>query len=433
MKLSQTSRVSFFTVLLLTLFTVGIGGITVKHSLDVEVQKVDQSLGFVALSAYENPGQAVGAALFAIEQSNLDATLTLLARDGSETLINESTLQYPGAPALREVEKAVRSAVRVSAETPFRIRTVPLEGGDFIIIALSTSEIDANFISDLQYLALVTLILNSFAAGLLFLYFRRERRTADSASLARMQEFLGDASHELRTPLTTIKLSVAILDQQRDELPPNALRSLDTLQSQLTRFDALLSDLLEISRYDAGAVSAEFETTDLNGVVGMALAHIEPLASSRSCDLVVDIPSGPVNAEIDARRIERVLRNLLSNAIEHGEGKPIEVHVGASDTAVAVTVTDHGVGMSRTELDRVFDRFWRADPSRKRTVGGTGLGLSIATEDTNIHNGWLQATSKPGEGSTFRLTLPRTQGVLFTQSPLPLTTKTAAAKKDGAS
>jgi two-component system sensor histidine kinase MtrB len=88
--------------------------------------------------------------------------------------------------------------------------------------------------------------------------------------------------------------------------------------------------------------------------------------------------------------------------------------------------------MSRTELDRVFDRFWRADPARKRTVGGTGLGLSIATEDTNIHNGWLQATSKPGEGSTFRLTLPRTQGVLFTQSPLPLATKKLAAKKEGA-
>ena len=252
--------------------------------------------------------------------------------------------------------------------------------------------------------------------------------------LSKMQQrFVSDVSHELRTPLTTIKLSVAILDQQRDELPPNALRSLETLQSQVTRFDALLSDLLEISRYDAGAVSAEFETTDLNGVVGMALAHIEPLASSRACELVVDIPPGPVNAELDARRIERVLRNLLSNAIEHGEGKPIEVQVGASDTAVAVTVTDHGVGMSRTELDRVFDRFWRADPARKRTVGGTGLGLSIATEDTNIHNGWLQATSKPGEGSTFRLTLPRTQGVLFTQSPLPLTTKKTFAKKDGAS
>jgi len=120
-KFSQTSRISFVTVLLLTFFTVGIGGITVKHSLDIEIQKVDQSLSFVALSAYENPGQAVGAALFAIEQSKLDATLTLLARDGSETVINESTLEYPGAPAFSEVERAVRSPIRVSAETPFRI------------------------------------------------------------------------------------------------------------------------------------------------------------------------------------------------------------------------------------------------------------------------------------------------------------------------
>jgi two-component system sensor histidine kinase MtrB len=223
---------------------------------------------------------------------------------------------------------------------------------------------------------------------------------------------------------------VAILDQQRDELPDNAIRSLDTLQSQLTRFEALLGDLLEISRYDAGAVTPEFEMTDINGIVGMALSHIEPLAQARACQLVADIPAGPVLAEVDARRIERVIRNLLSNAIEHGEGKPIEVAVGESDTAVAITITDHGIGMTRNELDRVFDRFWRADPARKRTVGGTGLGLAIATEDTNLHNGWLQATAKPNEGSTFRLTLPRRQGVLFTQSPLPLGSKKTASKKE---
>jgi two-component system sensor histidine kinase MtrB len=249
--------------------------------------------------------------------------------------------------------------------------------------------------------------------------------------LSKMQQrFVSDVSHELRTPLTTIKLSVAILDQQRDELPENAIRSLDTLQSQLNRFEALLADLLEISRYDAGAVTAEFEMTDLNGVVGMALSHIEPLAQAKNCELNIDIPAGPVLAEIDARRIERVIRNLLSNAIEHGEGKPIEVAVGESDSAVAVTITDHGIGMTRSELDRVFDRFWRADPARKRTVGGTGLGLAIATEDANLHNGWLQATAKPNEGSTFRLTLPKRQGVLFTQSPLPLGNAFNSGKKE---
>jgi two-component system sensor histidine kinase MtrB len=248
--------------------------------------------------------------------------------------------------------------------------------------------------------------------------------------LSKMQQrFVSDVSHELRTPLTTIKLSVAILDQQRDQLPENAIRSLDTLESQLSRFEALLGDLLEISRYDAGAVTAEFETSDINGIVGLALSHIEPLAQASSCQLVVDIPSTPVYAEVDGRRIERVLRNLLSNAIEHGQGKPIDIAVGESDNAVAITIQDHGIGMTRNELDRVFDRFWRADPARKRTVGGTGLGLAIATEDTNLHNGWLQATAKPNEGSTFRLTLPRKQGVLFTQSPLPLGSQKASTKK----
>jgi two-component system sensor histidine kinase MtrB len=149
----------------------------------------------------------------------------------------------------------------------------------------------------------------------------------------------------------------------------------------------------------------------------MALAHIQPLADSKGSTLEIDIPNGPVEAEFDPRRIERVLRNLLSNAIEHGEGKPIRVEVGQSATAVAVTVTDYGVGMSQAQVARVFDRFWRADPARKRTTGGTGLGLAIALADTTLHNGWLQLVSAPNKGTTFRLTLPRKQKVLFTQSP----------------
>jgi two-component system sensor histidine kinase MtrB len=134
---------------------------------------------------------------------------------------------------------------------------------------------------------------------------------------------------------------------------------------------------------------------------------------------------------MDSRRIERLLRNLLANAVEHGEGKPILVCVGADDKAVAVSVTDYGVGMSRAQLDRVFDRFWRADPARKRTTGGTGLGLAISLEDTNLHNGWLQVWAKPNEGASFRLTLPRKAGQVFTESPLalPPTTKPASLKR----
>ncbi|MEO7745228.1 MAG: sensor histidine kinase, partial [Actinomycetota bacterium] len=122
----------------------------------------------------------------------------------------------------------------------------------------------------------------------------------------------------------------------------------------------------------------------------------------------------------DARRIERVLRNLVVNALEHGNGAPVTITTAADAEGVAVSVRDHGVGLKPGESALVFNRFWRADPSRARTLGGTGLGLAIASEDTRLHGGWLQAWGEPGQGSCFRLTLPREAGVELTSSPLPL-------------
>lgn len=255
---------------------------------------------------------------------------------------------------------------------------------------------------------------NKMAQGL-------ETQIGELSKLSKMQQrFVADVSHELRTPLTTIKLAAEMLEAKSGELDSKAKRSLDTLLSQIARFEALLADLLEISSYDAGAVKANLVRADLNAVVGGAVAGLEPLAETLGCDLKLRVPKGLVEADIDPRRIERVLRNLISNAIEHGAGKPVEVEVGASANAVAVTITDHGIGMSRSQMDRVFDRFWRADPARKRTTGGTGLGLAISLEDTHLHHGWLQVTSKPNLGTTFRVTLPRKEGGIFTESPLPL-------------
>jgi two-component system sensor histidine kinase MtrB len=248
-----------------------------------------------------------------------------------------------------------------------------------------------------------------------------ETQIGELSKLSKMQQrFVSDVSHELRTPLTTIKLAAEMLEARSSELDDKAKRSLDTLISQVARFESLLSDLLEISRYDAGAVTAEIENNDLKTVVQLAVAGLEPLAESLGCELKVKAPKAEVMADLDRRRIERVLRNLISNAIEHGAGKPIVIEVGQSKTAVAVTITDFGVGMSRNQMDRVFDRFWRADPARKRTTGGTGLGLAISLEDTHLHHGWLQVTSKQNQGTTFRITLPKKKDGIFTESPLPL-------------
>ena len=125
-------------------------------------------------------------------------------------------------------------------------------------------------------------------------------------------------------------------------------------------------------------------------------------------------------AEVDPRRVERILRNLVGNAVEHGEGRPVDITLACDDAAVAVTVRDHGVGLKPGEEQLVFNRFWRADPSRARQTGGTGLGLSISVEDARLHGGWLEAWGVPGGGAQFRLTLPVRAGDRLTAAPLPL-------------
>ena len=134
-----------------------------------------------------------------------------------------------------------------------------------------------------------------------------------------------------------------------------------------------------------------------------------PLAERKGSRVVSGFPEQCV-AEVDPRRVERILRNLVVNAIEHGEGRDVVVTVAADEDAVAVSVRDYGVGLRPGEASLVFNRFWRADPARARTTGGTGLGLSIALEDAKLHRGWLQAWGEPGNGTLFRLTVPRVAG-----------------------
>lgn len=234
------------------------------------------------------------------------------------------------------------------------------------------------------------------------------------------QRFVSDVSHELRTPLTTIRLAGDVLYDQRASFPPATGRTAELLHTQVERFELLLSDLLEISRYDAGSVELETEPTNLVHLVEDAIDGLRSLAEAKGTQLQLVAPGGYLNAEVDPRRIRRIVHNLIGNAIEHGEGNTVVVSVDSNGTAVALAVRDYGMGMSQATVAHVFDRFWRADPSRQRTLGGTGLGLAIAREDAAAHSGWLQVWSSPGNGSCFRLTLPRTERGTLTTSPLPL-------------
>ncbi|WBQ03954.1 MtrAB system histidine kinase MtrB [Kribbella sp. CA-293567] len=237
--------------------------------------------------------------------------------------------------------------------------------------------------------------------------------------LSRLQRrFVSDVSHELRTPLTTVRMAADLLHDIRDDFDPISRRSVELLQNELNRFEELLADLLEISRFDAGAAALDLEDIDLRDIVARVLENHETLLERKGAEVRLEMPE-PCRAQVDSRRIERILRNLIGNAIEHSEGRPIVISTAYDEEAAAVAVRDHGVGFRAEEAEMVFSRFWRADPARARTTGGTGLGLSIALEDARLHGGRLDAWGSPGDGAYFRLTLPRRPDIVLTGSPLP--------------
>src|SRR5712691_7105863 len=280
---------------------------------------------------------------------------------------------------------------------------------------LSTGNLDERVqVRGTDELAALATSFNEMAASL-------QAKMRELEELSQVQrQFVSDVSHELRTPLTTIRIAADLLFESREQLDVSASRSAELLQSQLERFESLLIDLLEISRYDANAATLDAEPVDVCDLARHAADIAQQLAERRGAKIEFRLPADPCVAEVDRRRVERILRNLLVNAVEHGENRDAVVTVASDSNAVAVAVRDYGVGLAPGEEYLAFDRFWRADPARARSTGGTGLGLAIALEDARLHGGWLEAWGESGRGSVFRLTLPRTAGGELAGSPLPL-------------
>ncbi|CAB4576415.1 unannotated protein [freshwater metagenome] len=253
---------------------------------------------------------------------------------------------------------------------------------------------------------------NSMAASI-------QQQIGQLEQMSRLQKrFVSDVSHELRTPLTTVRMAADVLYESRDQYTGETARAAELLSTQIERFEILLSQLLEISRFDAGVADLSLTSINIKDLIEKTADSLSNLLAKQETPVV--ITGTAPNIDLDQRRIERVLRNLISNASEYGEGKPIEVEIGSDDDAIAVVVKDKGAGLKPGESSLVFNRFWRADPARARTTGGTGLGLAIALEDARLHSGWLDAWGAPGKGTMFRLTLPRNPEKSLAKSPLSI-------------
>ena len=229
------------------------------------------------------------------------------------------------------------------------------------------------------------------------------------------QRFVSDVSHELRTPLTTIRMASQVIYASRESFDPTISRSAELLISQIERFESLLTDLLEVSRFDAQAAVLEIEEVDITALVKETIDYLHP-----SQDRIIQLwaPDKPVMVDVDPRRIKRIVRNLISNAVDHREDKSIDIQIEENENEVSVGVRDYGIGFNYTDKKLLFERFWRADSSRARTTGGTGLGLSIALEDAKLHQGEIDVWGARGLGAHFVLTIPKFAGGSIQSKPI---------------
>ncbi len=226
--------------------------------------------------------------------------------------------------------------------------------------------------------------------------------------------FVADVAHELRTPLTALVAEASLIEGQLDALSPDTRRAAELLVRDVRRLRILVDDLMEVSRFDADAERPTLEPVDLGRVVTGAVA-------SRLPEAAVTLPARPLVVDTDPRRLDRILGNLLDNARDHAPGSAVEVALTSAREGAVVVVADRGPGVPPDALPRLFDRFYKADPSR--AGGSSGLGLAIAAEHAALLGGSLRARPRPGGGMVFALTLPVT-------GPLPASDRLDTAAAD---
>ena len=217
------------------------------------------------------------------------------------------------------------------------------------------------------------------------------------AARARERRFVADVSHELRTPLTGLVNEAALVKEHLERIPGDGSRVAELLVTDVDRIRHLVDDLLEISRLDAGAQETRPERIDLRGfliaVIADRLPHAQLLGGTE-----------PMPADVDRRRLERIVGNLLDNARIHAGAQQVEVSAEQDPEAIVVVVADRGPGVETADLDRMFERF--AVDDHARSGRGTGLGLAIARQHAHQMGGTLRASARPGGGLMFELRLP---------------------------
>ena len=399
-----SSKYAAISIFVTTILSSVIGGFATIDARNSDLQQIDQSINLVAERVNSYPAEAISAAIFTIDEESLDLTLALITKEGDETVINESHLNYPGINSIALVKKALLTPISVEATNPFRLRTIEIAGGDYLMVAADLRKLDTNLKSNLRNLVGFTIVANAFAIFISILLLRRHNRGLDAQALERMQRFLGDASHELRTPLTVIKGYSEMLSKGQMSAEADRARAYSRVNTEIERMENLIHDLLLLAELGESRPPT-FEEIDITELAQAHINDFELFNEGRRINVSLE-----ENCDLKGSRehLNRLIQNCLSNIVRHTPtDAPVSIMLKSKGKRVNLIIEDGGPGLPESAYRSDIAAMNRFDPSRSRDSGGSGLGMSIMAAIVQEHNGKLELRKSDLGGLAVIVELPK--------------------------
>ena len=400
----SSSRYAAISIFVTTVLSTLIGGFATIDAKNSDLQQIDQSINLVVERVSAYPAEAISAAIFTIDEESLDLTLVLFTKEGDETVINESHLIYPGIDSIAVIKKALSSPISVENKNSFRLRTIEIAGGDYLIVAADLGKLDVNLKSNLKNLIGFTIVANVFAIFISILFLRRHNRGLDKQALQRMQRFLGDASHELRTPLTVIKGYSEMLSKGQMSSVVDRARAYSRVNSEIERMENLIHDLLLLAELGESRPTT-FEEIELTELVQSHVNDFELFNKGRKISISLD---EECHLKGSREHLNRLIQNCLSNIVRHTPADAaVSITLKSKGKRANLVIEDGGPGLPESAYRSEIAAMNRFDPSRSRDSGGSGLGMSIIAAIVQEHNGKLELRKSDLGGLAVVVELPK--------------------------
>ena len=404
MNLTTTARLRIVTLALTTILTATLGTFVSQQSYNNSLGTIDKSINFTIEDAAASPGEELSAALFHIEDYSLDQALFLVSRDGTNTLVNQSTIDLFDEIPLPQVIAATKGVSAGNGASEYRFRSLLISGGDYLVVAASSADALASYRASLFSVVVATIVMSLIAFLLLTLYTRKLKRRDEEDALARMQSFLGDASHELRTPLTVIKGYVEMLSKGQLVEESDRARALTRVTTEIGRMETLIRDLLLLAELGESA-HRDVEVFDISEITKAHAEDFKTLNSSRKVSIEISVG---IEVEMVRDHFSRFIQNALNNISRHTpEDAPVRISVKAHGKNVELIMEDGGPGLPENAYKERVQSLTRFDKSRSRESGGSGLGMSIMAGVISKANGELTLRQSTLGGLAIAVSIPR--------------------------